>query len=270
MHDQSFSVLISVFLRDNHLLFDLALKSIFRNSIQPNEVVLIVDGPITKEIESIISKYANEWPKLLKVYRLKNNMGLFFALNYGIKKINSYWVVRADSDDINHRNRFENLMRFSSRGYDVIGSGINEVDNEGNFLRKKSSPEKHKEICAFALRRNPINHMSVMFKKNIFMEVGGYPDLYFREDYGLWVKLIAHGAIFYNIQMELVDANIANGFLNRRGGIRYAFAEIKLQSLMSDLGLKSRFSAFFDGSLRTFVFLLPSFLRGKIYMHLLR
>jgi hypothetical protein len=42
---------------------------------------------------------------------LSKNVGLALALNEGIKKINYPWVVRADADDFNFKNRFSVLAR---------------------------------------------------------------------------------------------------------------------------------------------------------------
>ena len=95
-----------------------------------------------------------------------------------------------NSDDVNDRDRFWKLVSKIDRGYSVVGSQVKEVDDSGTELKQKSLPIKHKDIVRYAKSRNPINHMSVAFIKKDVLEVGGYPDLFLKEDYALWAKMI--------------------------------------------------------------------------------
>ena len=52
-----FSVAISVYKNDNPKWFDISLKSLVNQSVKPTEIVLVVDGPITDELQSVIEKY---------------------------------------------------------------------------------------------------------------------------------------------------------------------------------------------------------------------
>ena len=53
----SFSVAMCVYAGDNPEWFDIALESIVNQTIKPNEIILVVDGPIPNKIEMIIDKY---------------------------------------------------------------------------------------------------------------------------------------------------------------------------------------------------------------------
>ena len=68
----------------------------------------------------------------------------------------------------------------------------------------EESCRKLDRYCEFALRRNPINHPSVMFKRARIIEVGGYLDMPFFEDYYLWIRCIVAGFKFHNVQRNLV------------------------------------------------------------------
>ena len=54
-----FSVAMCVYGGDNHKWFEQSLESIVNQTIKPNEIVLVVDGPIPKEIQFVIDKYKN-------------------------------------------------------------------------------------------------------------------------------------------------------------------------------------------------------------------
>jgi hypothetical protein len=90
------------------------------------------------------------------------------------------------------------------------------------------------------------------------------------EDYALWVKMLAAGALVMNSDKTLVRARIGNGMINRRGGLKCVLSEIRMQRLMVDLRFKSVFGAMLDGCLRSFVFLMPVTFRSLIYSLFLR
>ena len=69
MNNLKFSVLMSVYYKEKPTCLDLALKSVFNQTIKPNEVVLVEDGKLTKELDTIISKYENNYPNILKVIK---------------------------------------------------------------------------------------------------------------------------------------------------------------------------------------------------------
>lgn len=52
-----FSVAMCVYGGDNAEWFDAALNSVVNQSVPPNEIVLVIDGPIPDTIQSVISKY---------------------------------------------------------------------------------------------------------------------------------------------------------------------------------------------------------------------
>ena len=85
MNDYKFSVLICVYGGDNALHFDQAMNSVFKQTLLPDEVVLVVDGPVDTNIQKIIDKYKKN--DYLKVVQLEKNMGLGIARNIGLKKL---------------------------------------------------------------------------------------------------------------------------------------------------------------------------------------
>ena len=86
---------------------------------------------------------------------------------------------------------------------------------------KKNLPQSQQKIIRYASMRNPFMHMTVCFNRNIALSVGGYPNIRFREDYGLWLKFIKRKAKVTNIAESLVTASWGNNFVKRRseGGV---------------------------------------------------
>ena len=220
--DEKFSVLMSVYFKENPNYLDLSLKSILIDqTILPTEVILIEDGKLTDELDNIILKYKNKFPKILKIYPFKNNQGLGKALEIGLKKCKYNIVMRMDTDDIAVKNRFELQLNYMKLHRDVSACGgfIAEFDKDPytEELRIKKMPLNYQEVVQYAKFRNPLNHMTVCFRKKDILDVGNYQPLFYLEDHYLWSRLLVNGKKIENIPEVLVYARIGDGFLERRG-----------------------------------------------------
>jgi len=267
-----FTVLMAVYGGDDPRLFGDALTSLFGNTMQPKTVIIVVDGPVTSELAGVLSDFEIKYTQL-KIIKLKQNQGLTLALNQGLANVMTEWVARADADDINLPDRFERMFAKISElngSVDIIGSAIDEVDTDGTKITARVLPASHDQIVNFAIRRNPFNHMTTVFRTELAKRVGGYPDLYGREDYGLWAKMISAGARCNNLTESTVRATTGTKFFERRGGFRYACGEYQLQKLLVECGQKKIKQAIIDGGLRGLVFALPVGIRRIIYEKILR
>ncbi|MFM5029592.1 glycosyltransferase [Aeromonas rivipollensis] len=265
-----FSVLMSIYIKDNAEHFELALKSIDDSMCKPSEVCIVCDGPLTLQQEDILDKYSNILP--LNILRLENNVGLGLALNKGMSICSNEIIARFDSDDICFLTRFEEQYdAITSHNLDIVGSWVSEFDvelNEPHAIRKV--PQNHYDIVGYAKYRNPFNHMSVMFKKTSVISAGGYKNEYLYEDYALWVRMIMNGARCANIQKVLVGARTGNGMERRRGGLKYAKAEFKAQYYFYNEGFIPLWQLIYNIILRLPIRVLPGKVRKFIYRKILR
>ena len=111
--------------------------------------------------------------------------------------------------------------------------------------------------------------MSVAYRTDIVRELGGYPSLHLKEDYGLWLQFIANNHRVRNINKVLVEANFDESSIFRRGGLKYVASERDLLELKNSL-IGKRFNNFLIFVLRSAVFLLPNSVRKGIYKVFLR
>lgn len=95
-----FSVLMSIYKKEEPKYFVEALESVLNQTVMPNEIVIIEDGILTKELQDVIIKYKEKYPDIIKNYHLKENKGLGLALNYGVTKCKHNLIARMDTDDI--------------------------------------------------------------------------------------------------------------------------------------------------------------------------
>lgn len=266
-----FSVLMAVYIGDNSAEFEEAVNSILSNSISPEAVVIVVDGPVKPAVERVLQQLdiINDF---INIIRLEKNSGLANALNIGINYIKTDWIVRADADDINLNNRFSSLAKliFENPEVDLVGSAILEIDHNKKPLCIRRPPILYLDIIKFLRYRSPFNHMSVAYKKEVIVKFGGYENIYLKEDYALWAKLISNGIKCINSKEVLVLARAGNAMYERRGGINYIMSEIELQKKLVKYKISSLPTSFFYGVLRALVFASPSLIRGLIYKKLLR
>ena len=72
---EKFSVLMSVYAREQSTYLEEALRSVFEQTVPPSEVVLVKDGPLTTELETVIASFAERY-KSLKIVALAKNLSL--------------------------------------------------------------------------------------------------------------------------------------------------------------------------------------------------
>ncbi len=105
------SVLMSIYHKEDVQNFNRAMQSIWdEQTVKPNEVVLVEDGPLTNVLYQSISDWKNKLHDVLKVIPLKKNMGVGYAKNIGIEKCTHELIAVMDTDDVSLPSRFERQM----------------------------------------------------------------------------------------------------------------------------------------------------------------
>jgi glycosyltransferase involved in cell wall biosynthesis len=225
-----FSVLMPVYHKDNPVFFEAALNSVYRSqSTKPNEIVLVVDGPIGDPLDKVIKNWQSAYPDILTVVYLEENIGLGGALAIGLEKCKYDLVARMDSDDLARGDRFRVQLRAFeiNPSLSICGSNVAEfIDDPLIVSGSRKVPENMKDIVPFSKRRNPINHPSVMFKRQVVINVGSYLPMPYFEDYFLWIRCIVGGYTLLNIQDTLVSMRAGPGQLERRAGFQYVRHEL--------------------------------------------
>ena len=271
-NDIKFSVLMSVYFKESPSYLEAALSSIFTQTVMPDEVVLVEDGPLTSELDETINKFEKEYPTILKVVKFETNRGLGQALHDGLIECSNEIVFRMDTDDIAHKDRFEKQLKiFKEKDVDAVGSNITEFDETmTNITSHRIVPEQDEDIKKMAKSRNPINHMTIAFKKQAVIDSGNYLDMMYFEDYYLWVRMMSKGYTFYNIQEELIDVRGGNDMIKRRGGKKYIKPIINFEKAILKLGYISKFEYLKNITKRIIGALIPNGLRFFLYKKLLR
>lgn len=184
---EKFSVCMSVYHGDHAGSFNEALNSIFAQTRLPDEVVLVVDGPVGNDINQVIKKNEAENDSF-HVIRLEKNSGHAVARQTGLEMATFEYIAIMDSDDIAVTDRFEKQMAYlqAHKDVDVLGGQIDEFIGETtNIVGSRIVPLTDGEIKAYLKNRCPMNLVTVMLRKAAVQKVGGYIDWYCEEDYYL-------------------------------------------------------------------------------------
>ncbi len=272
MTDFKFSVSMCVYGGDDPSWFRCAVESVKNQSLLPNEIVIVVDGPVPEKLDRIIKEYEKD--DIFKIIRLGRNSGHGVARRVGLENCSNELVALMDADDISVSDRFEKqIARFKEDGeLDIVGGNITEfVDDESNIVGKRIVPETDSEIKEYMKKRCPMNQVTVMFKKESVQDVGGYIDWFCEEDYYLWLRMALNNMKFSNVSDILVNVRVGKEMYNRRGGIRYFLSEAKLQRFMLSNKI-IRFDTYLINVIERLILqvLMPNKLRGYIFQKFAR
>ena len=220
MKKKYFSVILPIYINDKYIIFKKSFNSILNQTLKPNEIVVLLDGPIEKKIKNFLYQKKKLY-SFIKIYNFKKNQGLGYILNYGVRKCRYDYIARCDADDFSRKDRFKKQMEYLIKypEVDVLGSNVYEIYNNKIFSKKKMKLN-HKDIAKQILFRNPMNHSSVFFKKKKLIQSGNYQKMSYFEDYYMWFRM-RKTSLFKNLPDYLVSMKVDDDFFKRRSGIIY-------------------------------------------------
>ena len=267
-----YSVLMSVYIKEDPEFLKCSIDSILAQTLLTNDFVIVCDGPLTSELDSVLLDAQNRSDAII-VHRLEKNAGLGSSLNEGMKLCKNDIIARMDSDDFSAPNRCElQVGLLCEKGLDIVSATAMEFsENINNAGPARVLPETNEDIYIYARRRNPFNHPCVVFRKKAVLEAGGYlGDFPFFEDYYLWVRMLQNDVQAYNFKEPLIYMRSGSGMYERRGGYSYFKKMLKFRKWMrmTNFSQKSDYIICYIG--QGLICLLPTFLRRMFYEKMLR
>jgi glycosyltransferase involved in cell wall biosynthesis len=165
-----------------------AVESIQSQTFQDWELVAVDDGS-TDSSGTILARFASDDPRV-RVLGGEENRGVAAALNRGWREARGELVARLDADDVALPERLARQVRFLdvNASVAVVGSAAVLVAPDGTHLSVTPIPTSSTAIRATLLRHNCLNHPSVMIRRAILEEFGGYRFNHV-EDYDLWLRI---------------------------------------------------------------------------------
>jgi amylovoran biosynthesis glycosyltransferase AmsE len=266
----AFSAVMSVYAGDKPEQLAAAVESLLNQTTLAKEIILVRDGPVSKDLQNELDQL--KLNKAVNIIELAYNTGAANARQVGINASKTEIIALMDADDICVNNRFEAQLETMKRtNADVVGGVIEEFDQSvGDLKIRRVMPVDHDEIARLSMWRNPINNVTLMFKKSVFQQSGGYSDVRLSEDWDFILKVLASGFRVHNSPDTLVHVRSGNSMLARRRRMEQVIAEIKLFWRMYNNGIMSFWHLVANTIVRLVVRILPVSFTRMLYAKFLR
>lgn len=269
-----FSVLMSVYRNDKPELFLEAVKSIsVKQTLPPDEIVIVVDGPLPEPLTNVINEIEENIPTIRILWQ-KDNQGLGKTMANGVLKCSNELIARMDSDDIASSDRFEKQVNYLRENLDIsiVGGQISEfIDTPENIVGYRRVPLSPDECRAYYRDRDPLNHVTVMFRKSDILAAGNYQHWRLDEDTFLWGRVLKSGFKIANLPDVLVNVRSGKDMYARRGGWKYFKSDTAILKWKRKNGFLGFGRYIYNYLIRfTIQVVLPNKVRGFIFKNLLR
>jgi glycosyltransferase involved in cell wall biosynthesis len=242
-----------------------AHRSITEQTLDPEEILLVTNQPLPVALKEAISELV-ETHGSTRHEDFPEARGLGGILQAGLERCLAPYVARMDADDVAEPDRLaKQVETLADTETDIVGGQLAEFrDDPQDIDRIRRVPLTHDEIADWMAWRCPINHPTVTFDREAVLDAGGYRHIPMMEDWDLWARCLAAGLRFRNLDRTLVRAQVAD-LTDRRGGIEYARAELRMARELRRLGLASTTDTVRHLSLRVPTRLLPSPIQEWVY-----
>lgn len=265
--------MMSLYVKEKTEYLKLAIDSMINQTVVPDEIVIVEDGPLNDELYGVLNEYKTRYPELFNVVVNEKNLGLGLALNAGLQACRNELVARMDTDDISKPYRCEMQLKVfeANPELSIVGSFVDEFSSTPDrVVSVRAVPENHEDIYNFARKRSAFNHPAVMYKKSKVMEQGGYADLRRNQDVDLFGRMLYSGCKAKNIGESLLWFRSDDALAKRRKSWENSKSYINTIKRFWKMG----YSSFFDYAIvavaQTGMFLMPVKLQHWVYKTFLR
>ena len=108
-----------------------SVNSIIKQNHIPDEVIVVIDGPIGSDLAEVISKFVKKSDISVKLIHLPTTAGLWNARNQGISVARNEFIALHDADDVMHPDRLGvQIEQMLTDKIDVLGSPVFEFDSD--------------------------------------------------------------------------------------------------------------------------------------------
>ena len=167
-----------------------AIRSMLRQSLRDLELLLVVNEKLRARRDEILAMCGGD-PRV-RMIEAPALGGLGLALNLGVAAARSDLIARMDGDDISLPERLERQVKFLEEHADamLVGCRMQFIDGEG-VVMAWSSPHytTDGQIRAQLPLRAPLGHPTLVFRRSVLYEVGGYSIGQGAEDWELYLRL---------------------------------------------------------------------------------
>jgi len=205
-----------------------SVRGILAQTFRDFELVVVDDGS-TDGTREVLDRLAITDPRV--VLLSKPNGGLTKALIAGCTMARGEFIARQDSDDYSLPTRLEKLVALLSTNASLgfVSSGTEYVGPADEYLfsiTRTTDPQIATQRLLFD-REGPPAHGSVMFRRTLYEQVGGYrPQFYYSQDSDLWLRMAEVSQIGYVDEVLYRHRKESGSISGARRSVQSQFAGI--------------------------------------------
>jgi len=175
--------------------------------------LLLINNASTDESPAIAQRWAQRDPRVQLLH--EPSIGIAHALETGLAHAQGKYIVRMDADDLSHPERLAKQVAYLD--------AHSEVGVLGTRTTFASTMEESRGMQAFVQWQNailsphahyvkrfvdaPLAHPTVMFRRELVEQHGGYDTGPLPEDHELWLRWLDCGVRFAKLPEELLTWN---------------------------------------------------------------
>lgn len=270
---EKYSVLMSLYKKEKPDYLRLALDSMLGQTVAPDEIVIVEDGPLTDALYQVLDEYEQKSAITIRRVRNARNKGLGLALNDGLQVCRNELVARMDTDDISKPDRCEKQLKvFDNRPeLAIVGAWVDEFTvSPDQVVSTRAVPTTSEEIYEFAKRRSAFNHPAVMYRRSVVLAQNGYSDLRRNQDVDLFGRMLYAGCKAENISEALLWFRSNDDLAKRRKSWDNTWSYISTIRRFWKMGYSSLFDYLLVLVAQTVMFVMPVNVQHWLYKKLLR
>ena len=270
---EKYSVLMSLYVKERPEYLRMAIDSMINQTVLPDEIVIVEDGPLNDELYAVIEEYKKKYPDLFSIVVNEENLGLGLALNEGLKVCKNELVARMDTDDISKSDRCEKQLEVFEQNPElsIVGAWVDEFHSTPDkVVSVRAVPERHEKIYEFAKKRSAFNHPVVMYRKSRVLEHNGYSDLRRNQDVDLFGRMLYAGCKARNIGEALLCFRSNDDLAKRRKSWENTKSYIDTIKKFWKMGYASLGDYIVVAVAQTGMFIMPVKVQHWVYKNFLR
>lgn len=166
--------------------------------------IIIVDDGSSSETQKYLKNLEAKF-QAIKCF-FPGKLGRGKALNYGIENATGEFIAINDADDLSDPNRLFLQYQFLNdhQEYGMVGSNFFQLDIETKEKKIVEKPLENSQIRKALIREQPFQHSTVLIRKSILKQIGGYnTSIRFLFDRDIFIR-IAKVSKVHNLQIPLV------------------------------------------------------------------
>lgn len=200
--EEKISVIICTHNRASYIVR--AVNSVLAQT-HKNIELIIVDDASTDNTKDVLDQYKNN--ASVKIFKNDSNLGISESRNKGVSLASGTYIAVLDSDDYwTDPQKLEKQVAIleSNPHIGIVGSAITCITPDGEKIKDAIYKLKDVAIRDKILIKNQFAHSAVLFRKDAFLEVGGYDlTLTCAQDFDVWLK-IGRNHAFANLKESTV------------------------------------------------------------------